>query len=530
MTHRLQFLILLICVFGFELGAQAKDYLRSINAEWEPIENAKTYELEITSQKQKDFGVKSYKTHDAIWTGELQPGTYQMRIRARDRRNVPGDWSAPEELKVNLDPVTLKAPKSNSNFSSDEKVSASVPFEWTEVGGAKEYEIHVESEDGTVKETKTTSSTHAEINLPVAKKYRWQVVARSEQPGIGSESFTVDGFTVFGKKLEPVAIDKPESQFVRTLHWTKPEYADKYDYVISRYNSKTAKWESQDAKKDFTGEEAEFQRGWRGGKYKISMRAKGNLRENSERSDLEFTVFNGDRSPATEQTMSLRESIDRTTGWFGIASYLITQMNYVGSSEDNKSQPTSNVIGGTGRLGAGFLSPESKWGFLGIADLSGFQFDQKIYNFASIEANAVYRNITVSQGESRHQFGLFYKDLPEIQGTPKASFTGVEKISSIGPHYGYEYWYGLSPKLGMQANFHSYLSLTKVHTPNDQPIEPALTFQFGLLGSYRLSKTKTGLMGYAYRLDNLKYKAKTSGTNDVKIEGHYLNFYLEWLL
>jgi hypothetical protein len=257
---------------------------------------------------------------------------------------------------------------------------------------------------------------------------------------------------------------------------------------------------------------------------------------------MEFAVHNGDRSPAAEEVASIRESIDRLSGWYGIASYLITTMKSRGLNYDANSSSSFAGVGGTGRLGAGYLSQMSPWGFMGIADLSGIAIgDYGNYTFASLEANALYRTPSGNYGEVRQQFGLYYKELVELIANNSSTIgtNGLLKETNLlkyaGPHYGIEYWYALTSKLGMQLNAHLYPGLLSIKMPNSQSMVPSLSYQYGIFGSYRLKKNMTGLLGYTFRHDQAQYKSSDSGinpgsTNSAIIEGNYLNLFLEWAI
>lgn len=522
------FLFSAVMTLGF--SSQADEYRRVINVEWEPVEAAKTYDLELTPvpaiEGQEPIQAK---TAEAAWVGKLTPGTYQMRIRARDRRGAPGAWSPAEEFKVGLDTPQLTSPKPKALISSAED-TANVEFVWKPVGGAKDYLLEIVSEDTGTKVTQVVTENKFTATLPAAKKYSWKVLARSEV--VQSDAASLDDFTIMGQKIETPEIETPESQFVRQLKWKFPTHADRFDYLVTRQNPKTKKWEPVERMKDVQVTEIPFRETWPGGTYRFVVRAKGQLRANSNPGEIKFTVFTGDRSPAAQETFTLRQAIDRTTGYFGIASYLITSMQYSGNNKDlGTASVRFDSMGGTGRVGLGYLDQVSPWGFLGIVDVSGFFVDQKNYNFATAEVNALYRKNSGERGESRHQIGVSYKELPELVGNGFGEFVETTKISYIGPHYGYEYWYALTEKLGLQFNFHTYLSLYKVSTRNGGAIQPTPSFQTGLLGSYRLTQKMTGLAGYAYRNDSARYKASSEGqTNSVEIQGHYVNFFLEWAL
>lgn len=528
----MKYWVLFILTFVLALSsAQAEAYRRNVEFEWDAIEGAKSYEVLI----EKDEKAEKFKTAKPQWQGALAPGIYQMKVRALDRRGVPGDWSATEDLKVNLETAKLLLP-APGDLASDQDEEAKVSFKWEPVPGAEHYQFELVSEDGTIQKQETLQASDHTADLPVAKKYIWKVKA----VGRGRESDEVANrkFTLLGNQLKAPEIQAPETRFVRELKWSQPEHASLYRYQLERYNSKFKKWEPVHEHDQLSENRLPFDPHWAGGRYRFHVQALGTDRAPSSESELIFWVKSGDRSPAAEEIATLRLSIERRTGWYAIASYLITMTDYKGMNYDKTNTSLSySAIGGTGRLGAGYLSKSSPWGFVGVADLSGIKVGSETYTFASAESNAIHRVQTGARSELRQQFGVFYKELPETLGKSSGAITENNLLKTAGPHYGAEYWIALTSKLGFQLNVHLYPGLLTIQTPTGESIRPALSAQAGLLGSYRLGKDITGLMGYAYRQDRTEYKARPGlgsaamgDHNSVLITGHYLNLFLEWAL
>ena len=356
--------------------------------------------------------------------------------------------------------------------------------------------------------------------------------------GITSDAVSVAQFSLLATTIEKPKIEKPESEFVRDLKWSRPPFADRFDFAVSRYNKKTNKWEVVLNGKDQKEEMIPIGENLPGGDYKVSVRAKANLRQNSDISSETFKIRNGLRTPAAEYTAMVRKSIERVSGWYGIASYLITQINYASVYQETQTALTYNAVGGTGRLGLGWFSPSSPWGFLSILDLSGFVYNGSNLTFASFEASSVWRKTLGERGELRTQAGIYYKEIPGTFGNAITGTTSNDLIATVGPHVGAEYWYSMTPKLGLQANAHLYLSALKIKTPNGQAVDPSISTQFGFLGSWRFNSRFTGLAGYARREDKIRYKAGTtnspfssnssSGNNESVVQGDYLNFFAEY--
>lgn len=528
-----------ILIFTFwTVTVWAAPYRRSVNFEWEAIEGAKTYEIELRQVKDdKNVEAKtfSFKVKEAIWSGQLAPGKYMMKLRSTDYRGVPGEWSPESEFDVALENVTLKFPEPGAKISSKEDKAHSLDFQWAPVGGADSYTFSLTSEDGKIQINETLADTHFKIEVPVAMNYSWKVSA-SNKENINSEATSVANFALLGAPLGNPKIEKPESDFVREVKWTRPDNASTFNVHITKFSRENKKWEIFKVIENTTEESLHFDESWAGGQYQVAVRAKSNMRPDSAMVKQRFSVRHGDRSPAAEYTATVRKSIDRITGWYGIASYLITEMQFKGANPESNSSVNYNALGGTGRLGLGWFTPSTPWGFLSIIDMSGFTFNGKTQTFASAEVNAVYRYDVGDRGELRLQAGPYYKELPETVGDPFSNQSEDFKITSAGPHFGGEYWYSLTPKLGMQFHAHLYFSLFKLSTPNGEDLVPTMSTQFGFLGSYRFTPTFTGLVGYARREDKMSYNAITDGStfansgdiNQSTIVGNYLNLFAEW--
>jgi hypothetical protein len=517
--------------------ALAKAYQRNVTVEWDPIAGAETYDVEITRRP-----IGGEPAEDPVrtniagerWTVELTPGTYDMRVRSRDKRKVPGEWSAPQEFLVALEEVELKSPEKDAKVLSQEIDEKAVHFEWKAVGGADFYSFELESDDKKIKVTKTLKDPELKLILPVARQYLWKVQASTDK-GITSPEYASGKFSLWAEQLDEPTVKISENGFVREINWSRPTYTENFTFSLSRWSPEKKDWITVESEAETRDSQIEFKPTWPGGSYRLLLRANATLRTSSKTVVRRFNVVAGDRSPAAEANMILRQSIERTRSWYVMASYLVTSMDYKGVNSDNGGAAKLSVnlpsnFGGTGRIGLGYLSEKTPWGFLGILDLSGFQVADSNPTFASLEGNAVYHFDKGANGEVRQQFGLFYKEMPEIIARNLSTIDRVDKITGVGGHYGFEYWYAYSPKFGLQGNAHLYQTLLSVQTPTGNPLKPALSYQLGLLGSYRLNSQLTGLAGYAYRKDSASYESSNGSENTVEITGHYLNFFLEWAL
>ena len=112
-------------------------------------------------------------------------------------------------------------------------------------------------------------------------------------------------------------------------------------------------------------------------------------------------------------------------------------------------------------------------------------------------------------------------------------------MQNYGPHLGVQLWRPITSRLGFQLQARAYVSLFG-SAPNGESVTTAVSFQTGVLGTYRLNAQMMGYAGYVYRQDNSTYEASPYSSsnpdsfanpgdlNSVKIGGHYLNLKLEY--
>lgn len=533
---RIALSILITTLLGF--GAFAKTErlpMRAMSLDWDPIEEAHFYDVEITRKDDRGRTIGQPKTHttkEANYKGMLEPGYYSMRVRGKDHRKVPGEWSDAMDLIVMLENVKVTQPGKLHILQSQKPDLEKYTFNWQAVPGARHYQLTVDSDDKSFNTVENSSGLSLEVTLPVGRRLVWKLKGVGDA-GLESETETQGVIEVWGPALDQPKIAKPETRFVREILWSGSDLDKTYTARADRWDDKTKKWVEVATKKGLSEKKFDLPPEAPGGKYRLIVKAEAPLRRPSKLAVMAFPVVSGDRSPAAEYRATLRESIERTKGWFVIASYFITNIDYKGRNYDNQS---GNAIGanfksngGTGRLGAGYLPEKAPWGFLGVVDLSGFFIGKQTPTYPSLEINAIRRSESGQIGEIRHHMGAAYRSIPEIVPINSQQFN-VAEISSLALHYGIEYWWALSPKLGFQVNAHVYPNLGSVKTPNGNKVTPSLSYQVGLLGSYKLSPAATGLMGYAYRSDNITYHSTSGNKNSVDISGHYLNFFLEWAL
>ncbi len=499
--------------------------------------DATLYELQIVRKDEKNAKPLRVKLQAPTWSATVRPGLYKMQLRSFDERGAPGDWSPPSELQVKLPSVVMTEPKPEAVITEKSGSTHSLQLAWEPVPGAAHYKVEIKS---------TTTDWHADnevreakwqVDVPVAQSFSWNVTAIEANGQPGEVNATASGVQVIGPPVTKPEIEKPLNRYVEELHWSASENAKTYNYEVKYYNPVKKKWFLIEHKEGYSSNTIKFKSERPSGLYRLKVQAVGERRQPSRTVQLDVETRGGFRDPAALNREMLRDSITKPTNFYAIASYLVTEIQYQAINREANAVSTFKARGGTGRIGIGYHNPESEWGGFAIVDQSGFIISGQNPKFASIEAHLTHKLELGQSGLILLGAGIFSKELPAIEGSG-ATFTSVGKMSSIGPHLGFTYWVPFNQRFGVQVNARAYEVMTG-HSVNGQAVAPALSYQYGLLGSYRLAPAWMGYAGYAYRLDQANYKSipkqmdpksydKTGGINSIAIEGHYLNFILEF--
>lgn len=525
-------LISILTVFLLPNLVLAEVSRRHAELEWEAIEGAKSYDIELVvvknfeKKKKYDFTIKTNS-----WKANMPPGVYKVRMRTRDIRNVPGEWSQESEFKVSLAKAELLVPKKDAQLESTETDKDIVNFKWQSIPGANQYRIQIFDKEDFSKPIiqDTVSSENYQTQLTVAKDYTWTVVGVATEMGVESESPTISDFSVIGAELPQPKIISPENEFVREIKWEKVPLAERYQVTIER--NENGKWIIQD-RIETIANSIPFKSEWRGGKYRTSVQAITNKRKSSRKDSSEYEVIDGDRTPVAENFANTKRSIDHHKGFYFIARYLIANIEYTGQDSESDTRSTFESTSGIGGIGVGYLTKQSPWGFVGFADLAGFAYNGKKQIFTTSEINLTHTT-EFEVSKLRIYLGGMIKQFPQVATqSSETDNLNTSTATGLGFHEAIEYWYAQTPKIGWQGNIHLYQTMIKLLTPNGKDIDPSLSYQFGFMASYRLSQYLTGYAGYARRVDKISYEASSTALNSsnssIQILGDYLNLIAEY--
>ncbi|MCB0420510.1 MAG: hypothetical protein KDD61_05915, partial [Bdellovibrionales bacterium] len=259
---------------GLSLFAQEKTISTSrvVDLEWEPVEDAIKYEIEFVrilagnkTKKPAKFSVES-----PSWRGRLNFGLYKMRLRSYDDRKIPGDWTEAVDLVVKVLPPKLIAPIRNTKLKSTNADSETVILKWEESQGASAYLVKIRNAAGDYSDSKQVSETQLKLNLKVSDRFFWNITPIMVDNTHGELPDKEESFTLLGKPLNPVVIQKPISKFVKKLQWSESPRATSYRFALYFKNGK--KWKKVSQSRNWERTSIDFDLSQPSGTYRLIVR------------------------------------------------------------------------------------------------------------------------------------------------------------------------------------------------------------------------------------------------------------------
>jgi hypothetical protein len=502
--------------------------LRPVFLEWEAVEDASKYELEIVSS---DGKAQKFTTKSPQFDYELNVGVYKMRIRAFDDRNVPGAWSPLSDFNVSLSEFR-KQPEKDAQIIVESIKEGLVRFEWQTISGVTNYKFYLRR--GEREESFVVADTKFEKILPLGGDFQWSV-APMFFDGSESERREFWSFQILGKALQAPKINAPMDAFVKSVSWVLPKDAQWGDVVLSLQDPVSKVWRNYVEYESASAQKIEILPHFPGGNYALTVKAGAPFRLPSEATQLTFEISAGDRSPASQRVQEMRDSLQKKSPYIFQASWLYSDLRYQSQNYEYLSRSQFSAQGGSGRLGAGYLSVDGNWGGAYYADLSGFNIGSDNYRFFAQELHVIYRYWR-DTAMVRWSFGYYQKQMPELIATASANSYRVQTIDFNGPHFGVDYWRPVTRRWGYKLQARLYDLSIDTTTPNGKNLVSRFSYNVGVLGSMRLNNEWVGFLGYTHKVDQVAYQADVNATgfaskgdvNDVQINGNFLNLMLEW--
>lgn len=262
--------------------------LKTIELDWEAVENAGGYEVKLSPENGQAPLV--FETPENHLSKAVPIGNYvlQMRTKSKDGRDT-SEWSPPIPLAVVAKELTPLKPAQNAEIDGSKKPKISVDFEWSPVANAKSYTLSVWSDDKKDKPyVFTTKSTRRTLDVPTAQIYHWKVEFESADDVRYQQEPKLFTFTLLGQRLTKPEIIDHSLSCKDMLTWTDSEDAETYSAELFFKFIDETEWRSVQKQ---NGNEAFMPcPKLRTGAYKLEVTAKAGRRSPSEPAIKEFLI------------------------------------------------------------------------------------------------------------------------------------------------------------------------------------------------------------------------------------------------
>lgn len=257
--------------------------INHVDFEWETIEGAKSYQVEIKSN-QSD--IKRFKSKSPSFSLPLMPGHYEIQGRVVDEEQQFSPWSLWKSFDVPPSKVIItKQPEKINKIAANSYLSL-IPVSWTAVEGANTYLIEVVDSQGKI--INSISLKHTEWTLKLRPGlYSIQIRAKTSD-GIESEVCTLpEPFLVQNIAVQPPS--KITVELKRKRLSFEPAPGTNVNITLEMQKFLSDNWEVI-AKKNEALDFFEWGSDIRPGKYKVTLLSQNAFGEVSVPITKEFLI------------------------------------------------------------------------------------------------------------------------------------------------------------------------------------------------------------------------------------------------
>lgn len=264
-----------------------QDPWKTIELEWEQVENAGSYEVKLTPVGGGPEHIFAAPENRLLQ--EVPVGNYRLQVRSKSKDG--GDfspWSEASTIEVAIKEITPLYPVDKAIIDAKGNGKQPVDFKWTPVEKVKEYTLKVWSEDAKDKPwIFTGKNTGKTLEVPPGQTYYWQVSFESSNDTSYYQEPKTFSFALQGTRLLKPEINKLVHN-AKNLTWKASPGAAIYRAKLFYRHLDETEWTALGDAKDSATEWALHQT--KAGIYKIEVIAEAPRRMSSETASYEFMI------------------------------------------------------------------------------------------------------------------------------------------------------------------------------------------------------------------------------------------------
>lgn len=265
---------------------------RFVEIEFEAVEGALNYDLEIYNNKTKKF-IKAFSSKTSAFKLNVKMGTYLIRSRITDIYQRTSEWSELTEMVIAPPPakLTSKAPDLSKPVFADKKTNTfSTELTWGALPGVEKYMIVAETPEG--EKVAEYSSHHSNLKLDLSPGvYRFKVMAILSDGTIGEPSSPSDIYSILGAKILPPRLAFKKNNEGQAYIQVNSELKNAVlDGTLFYQPWESEVWSVVQNIENAEMADIQLDQKLTPGKYKISLKAVAKGYSSSEENSVEFII------------------------------------------------------------------------------------------------------------------------------------------------------------------------------------------------------------------------------------------------
>jgi hypothetical protein len=483
---------------------------RWIDLEWDDIPEAKGYDIELFELLDgKEYSRGIFHSDKSHWSKETKAGKYSVKIRALDKRKVPGPWGEAMPISVKLIPPTLLKPSNDEIFSTSEMDDLVILFHWNISQGSKLYQIVVFNEKNEVIVNEVITNNDYQKRISQIDNYKWFVMPLysddeklppAEILSKNNNSIIMKKFSVKGKQLIAPIINLEYSAKKGVIfRWEEIYRAEKYKYELYKED------ENNDIKKIANGETTKKILGvgkqiLSNGKFVFAVRAQATKFQESELARVTFILDNEQIEIINNESINkefMNRGIDAASvrANFGYPGIKYTSKNY-----ENDTTSTETLRGLA--VYAEWKKPIFKKAYFNLLSF-------KLSQVADTYSEGLFYHIADQIGKSfsfTHSrlflsAGLRFEFTPLIYADRFSTKISNLSYQAVGPDINTAYNYRLGPNWSANLNAKIFLPLMSIKAPPGNKLKSSFSIDTELKIFYSLNPQIDFYAGFS-RIDH----------------------------
>jgi hypothetical protein len=225
--------------------------------------------------------------------------------------------------------------------------------------------------------------------------------------------------------------------------------------------------------------------------------------------------------------------VEEPSQFYGWARLIQSSSSYEGVNYEQNAVANQAIRAVHGELAAGYWLRKSNLGLLVSGRASTYTTDTEGVTYTGAALMAGWRRkYENSPKRLRLWAGYAYNQIPELLGIAYDQSFHFTRLRNAGPQIQFSYMNALTEKLGWHAYGQAYYGNRDLGTPTGQPQLPRVSWQAGLLGTYKFDERYTGMCGYSYRVDKAAYLSQDvpGAINTIDYSGHYFSVFFQFAI